>query len=455
MILRSKFLRYYYWLTIEFIKKHMRMILLSFFLSFFLIVSLVSFSPYLNRFFFTKRDVVGIVGSYDINRLPDEVLEKISHGLVYVNEKGEIIPALASSWEMLNGGQEFRFHLKNNLVWDDGKDFTAKDLEYNFKDVQVKIIDDNTIYFTLDKKLPIFPTYLTKPVLRYPLHGAVGLYKVDNIKTSQGVVKEIYLSPNKTDLPLAVYKFYDDESKLINAYKTGEINKMTLYRKSLADPFSAWKNTKVGRTIDYTRVMTLFFNFRNPLLSERDVRQAIALAMPYEELAEFGEPANSPLAPTSWAYNPDLKQTLEDLPTAKNTLKKFTEEATASAKLNFETFYDYLTTANLVDNNLKGAGLDTTVALGNVGESADFDILLAFWQIPRDPDQYFFWHSTQTQSNILSYKNVRVDKLLEDGRSTLSVSTRHNFYLQFQKAIADDLPAIFLYYPYAYTVERR
>ncbi len=396
-----------------------------------------------------------MVGSYDLSHLPDEVLEKISHGLVYVNEKGQIIPALTSSWEMINGGQEFHFHIKNNLVWDDGKDFTAKDLEYSFKDVQVKIIDKNTIYFILNKKLPIFPTYLTKPVLRYPLHGVVGLYKVDNLKISQGIVKEIYLSPNKADLPLLVYKFYADENKLINAYKTGEINKMTLYRKTLAEPFSDWKNTKVSRSIDYSRVMTLFFNFKNKLLSEKDIRQAIALTIPYKELGEFGELANSPISPASWAYNSELKHTVEDLATAKDTLKKDAEDSSASAKLNFETFYDYLNTANLIDNNLKDAGLATNVTLSNIDQSADFDLLLAFWQIPKDPDQYFFWHSTQTQGNILNYKNVKVDKLLEDGRSTLSTSGRRGFYLQFQKAIADDIPAIFLYYPYAYTVERK
>lgn len=455
MILKSRFLRYYYWLTIEFIKKHVRMILLSFFLSFFLITSLVSFSPYLNRFFFTRKDVIGIVGSYDINRAPNEIIEKISHGLVYVNEKGEIIPALTSSWEMINEGQEFHFHIKNNLFWDDNKEFTTKDLVYNFKDVEAKIIDKNTIYFILKRKLPIFPTYLTKPILRYPLHGVVGLYKVDNIKMSQGIIKEISLSPNKNDLPLVVYKFYDNENKLINAYKTGEINKMTLYRKSLVDPFFGWKNTKISRTTDYGRVMTLFFNFQNKLLNEKDVRQAIDLAMPNKKLAEFGEPANSPIPPTSWAYNPDLKQTVEDLDTAEKNLKKYTTEASSSAKLDFVTFYEYLNTANIIDNRLKDAGLQTTVSLSNLDQPEKFDLLLAFWQIPKDPDQYFFWHSMQTQSNLLSYKNVKVDKLLEDGRSTLSVSARRNFYLQFQKVISDDLPAIFLYYPYTYTVERK
>ncbi len=455
MVFQKKTLRYYYWLAIEFVKKHVRMILLSFFLSFFIITSLVAFSPYLNRFLFTKKGVIGLVGNYDLYSVPDEVLDRISHGLVVENERGEIVPALASSWEMINGGQEFHFHLKNNLYWDDGKEFTTKDLNYSFKDVEVRVIDKNTIYFILKKKLPIFPTYLIRPIIRYPLHGVAGLYKVDNFKTRQGNLKEIYLSPNKNELPLVVYRFYDSESKLLNGYKTGEINTMTLFKKSLAETFQGWKNTKITRTVDYSRVMTLFFNLRSPFLANKDVRQAIALAIPREGLQNFGETENSPIPPTSWAYNSNLKQTVEDLDTATKNLKKYAESASGSAKLTFETYYDYLSTATPIEENLKKAGLEVTVDLSNFDRPEKFDLFLAFWKVPQDPDQYFFWHSTQEQSNLTNYKNVKVDKLLEDGRSTLLVPERRTFYLQFQKTIADDLPAIFLYYPYAYTVERK
>ncbi|MBI2051177.1 hypothetical protein HYT33_00240 [Candidatus Roizmanbacteria bacterium] len=450
-------LRYYYWLFSEFTKKHLKMILLSFFVSFFIIISLVSFSPYLDALFFTRKQVIGFVGNYTINTLPDTILEKISHGLVSVNERGEPIPALSSSWEMLKGGKEFRFHLKNDLVWDDGKDVSAYDLVYNFKDVEAKAIDKKTIYFILKKPLPIFPTYLTKPALRYPLHGAVGPYKVDRIKERGGVVRELYLSPNKKDLTPIVYKFYDNESKLIDAYKVGEINEMTIFKKNLADGFLGWKNTTISKSVDYSTVLTLFFNTRNPFLTEKEVRQAIALSLPREKLQPLGEPANSPIPPPSWAYNPDLKKPFFDLDLSKKNIAKYLKEkeSTASAKLEFVTFYDYLTTAGEIDKNLKEIRLNTDLTLSNFSQPEQFDLLLAYWKIPNDPDQYFFWHSTQQQGNITHYKNVRIDKLLEDGRSTLSVESRKKHYAQFQKVLVDDLPAVFLYYPHAYTIKRK
>ncbi len=454
MIFKKKALRYYYWLTLEFVKKHSRMILLSFFLSFFILVSIISFSPILNRFLFSKKEVVGVIGDYDLSNIPTEITEKISHGLVFTNQKGEILPALASSWEMIDSGKEFRFHLKNNLSWDDGKEFTTKDLSYQFKDIEVKIIDKYTIYFVLKKKLPIFPTYLTKPAIRYPLHGLVGLYQVDKLITKQGLIKEIYLSPNKNDFPFLVYKFYDSESKMINAYKIGNINKMTLIKKGLADTFSDWKNTKITKAIDYSRVLTLFYNLKNPLLDTKDVRQAIALSIPREKFSALGQPANSPIPPVSWAYNSELKESFDDLDAASKNIKKYLT-ASSSAKLDFETFYDYLGMAGDIDQNLNKIGLKTNLSLSNFERPEKFDFLLAFWQIPPDPDQYFFWHSTQTQGNISGYKNVKVDKLLEDGRSSILVDERKKYYFQFQKALMDDLPAVFIYYPYIYTIERK
>ena len=56
-------------------------------------------------------------------------------------------------------------------------------------------------------------------------------------------------------------------------------------------------------------------------------------------------------------------------------------------------------------------------------------MFLAYLKVPIDPDQYYFWHSTQTQSNIGNYNNVKVDKLLEDGRSTVDIEEREKIYI--------------------------
>ena len=65
-----------------------------------------------------------------------------------------------------------------------------------------------------------------------------------------------------------------------------------------------------------------------------------------------------------------------------------------------------------------------------------------------------FWHSTQTATNITGYANVKIDKLLEDGRQELDPAKRKSIYADFQRYLTEDVPAIFMYYPNSFTVTR-
>src|SRR3989344_2364567 len=352
MTISKKTFRYYYWLLLEFIKKHLRIIALSFFLSFIIIIGLISFSPYIQTFFLTKKDIIGLVGDYDYNNIPEEISNKISNGLLFINEKGEFNPAIASSWEISDNGKEYRFHIRDGLIWSNGKKFSTRDIFYNFKDIETKVIDDKTIYFKLKKPLPVFPTYLKKPIILFPLVGVAGLYKVDRIKLRYGTIIELALSPNKKDLPFTIYKFYRTESELINAYKTGEINHMIIAKKNISDIFQKWKNSTITKTVDYSRLLSLFFNFNNPLLKDKDIRQAMMMAIDRSKFKDFGETALGPIPPLSWAYNSDLKNPIFDQTGAEKILKK-TITASESAKLNFYTYYDYLSDAEQIVNSLK------------------------------------------------------------------------------------------------------
>lgn len=454
MALTRKSFRYFYWMTVAFLKKNAQLILLSFLAGVIGVISIVSLSPYFVQAMTKKKVVVGIAGTYQFNQVPEQILSKISNSLIYVNEKGEIIPLLADSWEQVNDGTEYRFHLKKNLTWGDGSDFTSKDIKYSFKDVTIETPDPYLIVFKLKKKLPIFPTYLTQYVVKYPLQGVAGLYSVERVKTKFGYIEEIHLTPNRPEYPIYIYKFYDNETQLINAYKLGEITEMQTTKKSIADLFQSWKNTKIEKTVDYTQLLTIFFNLNNPLLQEKDVRKAIAQSIPKEILEEQGEEAYSPIPPTSWAYNGNVKQTQYNPEVAKKIFEKY-NSGTESAKLTLSTFYDYLGTADEIKQSLDKIGIDADVNVFTAANTTTFDMLLAFWRVPQDPDQYFYWHSTQDMGNISKYKNVRVDKLLEDGRDTLDQKQRKEIYDDFQKVIADELPAYFLYYPYVYTITRK
>lgn len=455
--MKNKIFRYYYWLLLEFFKKHGRLMVVSFFISFIGIIGFLSVSPFIKTAL-APEEIIGLIGNYTVESPPEEIVNKISNGLVTVTEKGEIIPVIANSWELREGGQKYRFHLKDNLLWSNNKKFSAGDIAYQFKDVEVIPVDDNTVDFSLKKPLAIFPTYLNRPLIKYPMLGVAGFYKTGKIKTQYGYLKELSLIPNTKNLTPLKYKFYNNESQLVNAYKKGEVNKITLTKKSVADTFLSWKNSTVEKAVDHTRLLTLFFNSNNPNLANKNVKDAIALAFDYQKLSEFGELARGPIQPTSWAYNPNLKTFNQDTVNAEKIIKNEVS-ASDSASLNFITSYDYYEVADQLSQELKTVGLANELNFSSFDGSTPYDFFLAFWNVPRDPDQYYFFHSTQTVpnggGNVGSYRNVRIDSLLEQGRGTINLEDREKAYFDYQKNIQDDPPAIFLYYPYVYTIKRK
>jgi len=452
MIFEKKTIRYYYWLVIEFVKKHFKVLLFSFFLTFVFILLTVSLSPIFYRHFFvSKKEVIGILGEYNINNLPEEITEKISNGLVYINQ-GQVTPLLASFWEVKDEGRRFRFHLKNDLLWNDGKEFSSYDINFYFKDVEVKIIDKKTIDFYLKMPSAIFPFLLAKPLIRYPLVGVGGLYRVSRIKKKYEIINELVLYPNKKGLPILVYKFYPTESKLVAAYKLGEVKEIKVYKKSLADGFKRWQNTKVERTVDYSQLMMLLVNHQNGFLKEKEIKNALTMAIPPEFFRDLGEPALGPIPPSSWAYNPILKQNPYNEEIAAKIIKKTLPK---NSLFSLYASYDYYLVATSLKNYFEKVGLPIKIKIFSYQKPKDFDFLLAFLKLANDPDQYLLWHSTQLNANFLNYKNVKVDKLLEEGRETFNVEKRKKIYQEYQKVIVDNPPGLFLYYPYVYVIKRK
>lgn len=451
MIFPYKRLRYYYWLLASFLKKNVRGLFISFVLGFFLLLFSIAFFPYITTLFNRKTEKIGIVGQYNLSNLPNDIKGELSNPLLIVNPKGEVIPVLIKSYELLDKNKKYRFYLKTNLTWSNGDRFTAHDIRYHFKGVQEKIIDDTTIEFRLNQPLSTFPSYLTKPLFKNRINGVAGLYELTDYFLKNDTLVHISFTPNKKNLPFKIYKFYNTENKLINGYKKGEVTLIKNAKKNMADSFSLWRNTKITRTVSYGQILTLFLNTNSTLFAEKESREALAYALP--EIDLYGVPAVGPISPLSWAYNTHLKKHVTDIDKAATLLSKIIGDR-KKPEVSFYTFYEYLTVAEEIKKNLEKIGASVNLKVVSY-LPLDFDLLLTIWNPPLDPDQYYFWHSTQQEGNITHYKNVKIDKLLEDGRKTLNINDRKKIYEDFQKNLMDDFPALFLYYPYMYTIEKK
>jgi oligopeptide transport system substrate-binding protein len=63
------------------------------------------------------------------------VIEQLFSGLVEMTSDGDILPGVASSWEISEGGSRYVFHLREDVRWSDGTPVTAGDFEYAWRRV--------------------------------------------------------------------------------------------------------------------------------------------------------------------------------------------------------------------------------------------------------------------------------------------------------------------------------
>ena len=92
--------------------------------------------------------------------------------------------------------------------------------------------------------------------------------------------------------------------------------------------------------------------------------------------------------------------------------------------------------------------LDWTIFLNDV-KNHNFDAVVLGWAMTvTEPDAYQVWHSSQADnkgSNAISYKNSRVDEILEAYRREFDPQKRIEMYKEFQQILNDEQPYTFLY----------
>ncbi len=125
----------------------------------------------------------------------------IFSGLANINEEMDIVPAIASSWQVLEEGRKYIFYLRSDAVWTDGTPVTAEDFEWAWKrnlrpdlhsgsagflfdvlgardyyegvnpdsaSIGVRALDAFTLEVMLEQPVAYFPFIVTMPVT-YPL----------------------------------------------------------------------------------------------------------------------------------------------------------------------------------------------------------------------------------------------------------------------------------------------
>jgi peptide/nickel transport system substrate-binding protein len=447
-----KLLLRWYWLVTVFLKKHFLGVFIGIAIGVFLFLELpkvIALLPIKNTIH------VGRVGIITVRQLPLDIQVKIGRGLTTVSSDGSVELDIAQTVSISDDGKTYVFTLKPDVFWSNGERLRSTDIDLNIPDVSVSYPTDESIVFTLQEEFSPFMSILSQPILKRSTFGRL-VKKTRIIGTNPYQVTELTLrQQNITSLTLTnqeetiIYHFYPTENDALLAFKTGIIDRI----EQLSSPALAnWPNVKLETDKNPHRYLAIFYNTANPSLQEKSLRQLLTYAIPKTTTEDR---VMSPIARTSWVYNPQVKPYVYNQETARSTLARLKEANPAyTVSLELTTTPAYAFTGEQIVQSWQELGLEASLRVVPFPDMNDYQALLIGQQTPPDPDQYTLWHSTQN-TNITKYQSPKIDKLLEDGRRERHPEKRKSIYHDFQRFLVEDCPAGFLELLPTYTVSRK
>jgi len=302
--------------------------------------------------------------SNDIDR---DLARLVYPSLLAYDTEGGLVPSLARSFEIQNGGREYIFSLREDAVWEDGMPITAEDIAFtirliqdptyssplrqNWTGVTVETDDAHTIRFILAFPYVPFPENATVGILpkhiwnkvasqSFPLADAnlrpigAGPYMFEQFqKDSSGYILSYTLKRNDTYFGVApfldsvTFTFFETIEEAQRAYERKTVDGISFVPAPVAAQLENQRQTTLV-TFTIPRYFALFFNeSRAPALASARVREALRHATNKEEIIQDvlsgkGTVVNSPIPSFMDAFNEEAAVYVFDQERARALLER-------------------------------------------------------------------------------------------------------------------------------------
>ncbi len=419
----------------------------------------------------------------------EEVMFNVFIGLIMPSPAGEMVPALAESWEYNDDSSEITFHLRKGVTFHDGSDFTAADVKYTydrvcgkipedqsalrsvFSDVieSVEIIDDYTVKFNLFESnatlLSVMyfgiipegsgPDQATNPI------GA-GPYKV--VKYTPGVGINLtkfddYYEEGLPKMKDVEFKIFADLNAGVLALSNGEIQYMqitydmvpqipeerfvieqnpmnTVQLMGLNNEFEPFKDKRVRQALNYAIDKQEIISVVAPGAPEVDSNFSPVMPFWYEDLKDY--------------YSPDIEKAKALLADAGYPDLKFTVRVPAEYPF-------HVNTAQVIEQQFKKAGItmkieviDWSTWLEEVYAGRNHEATIIGLTGKMDPDSILKRFSSAYSRNFINFNNARYDELIHDGAREPDTNARVAIYKEAQRILTEEAASVFIMDPIEY-----
>ena len=445
----------------------------------------------------TKPDIINPILTSET--ISVNLMNLIFSSLVKIDSAGKPIPDLAKRWEVSDDGLIWTFFLRDDVEFHDGHPLTAHDVEFTYKAMMdpknsstlaerhKRLIDrveaTEDYIFRVSLKHPfapficgvvreIAPKHLLEnvdlhstPFNRRPV--GTGPFKLTDWTENDTIILDAnsnYFLKGRPILDRLVFKAYPDRKAALKAISRGEMD----LALDLAAPdlvFASNRRTFRVYPASNAAYYAIFFNLNDPLFRDIRVRKALDYAVDRNsivnrQLKGRSKICTGPFSIDSWAYNPDILSNPYSVQEARKLLEQAgwrDEDGDGVLVRNGKPFEFSITVPEISDSleriaiairaQLMKVGIRTKILYIDEPEPYQTPFQATLFRISTgiDPDYISrFWHSTETDYDLVSYKNSAVDDLLGLGKRTGDLEERRAIYHKIHRMIHDDYPAIFL-----------
>ena len=414
--------------------------------------------------------VYGITGNpttfnplYSVDTASSGIFSTMFEGLVAADPGYEPLGRLATDWEMSDDGLTFTFHLRENVKFHDGSDFTADDVVFtysiplhedyagaraaDFEDIDtIEALDSHTVKIVLSEpnakflwtmSYGILPKHILEDVpvadlgdhefnFRSPI--GTGPFKFDVWEDGQFVRKVAFEDywDGRPYLDSLTHKIVPDGNALLAQLQAGDVQMMAVDSADIQTVQVLEERGSVelasSPALNY---QFLGYNLRNELFQNVNVRRALTHALDRDAIVANvlegdGTVAHSPISILSWAYNPNTTEFPYDVELAKEMLaaegwtpgsdgilekdgKRFAFEMKVSssqpANVDIATIAQQMFSEIGVEATPRVMEFSAVVA-DITSPNWNFDTVIIGFSLGTDPDPTFAWHSKEIESGL-------------------------------------------------------
>ncbi len=411
--------------------------------------------------------------------IPQALMANVYETLVRIDEDGEIVPHLATGWDVSDDRLTYTFHLRDGVTFSNGEEFTAETAAFSIDYVQnewtnglksqmdpvaqARAVDPLTLEVTLAHPsnewlwsmgtltgAMMTPTG-TQTLATDPI--GTGPYTVERFAVGESVSysarADYWGEPADGD---AAIRYFSDAVGSVNALRSGDVDVVwSLQAPELLDTLPEEFGVEVGTT---NGELLLSMNNDAAPFDDVRVRQAVAYGVDREAVSQVvyeglaTDTGGAPVPPTDpWFTGRDYYS--HDPERARRLLREagYSEDDRPQVTMKIPSLPYAETAAELLFSELRQIGFDVSLVssefpavwLSEVMGSADYQMSLIAHVEPRDvpvlfgdPDHYLRFNSEPVREELaradvgddqVGHMRRAVDEIMAEAGSLTLVNT--------------------------------